>query len=117
MIVLLCMVSERNCSQRRKKIYVETFQKIFPIAMGQLSEEVYYILAILEPENLNISRQMPMMHDEQGKWCLKSAKKHMFLSMCPLWTVYIQPFAVNYPQSLLEMSSEMYMTGKLQVSR
>lgn len=57
MNVIMCIDSEKSRDRQNKKVIVNTFQKLFPISMVQLSEEIYNFVEIWEPEYLKISKQ------------------------------------------------------------
>ena len=52
MTVLDCLLADEKRGGKRQKLYVDTFQKFLPIAMGQLSEELYDWVKYWAPDDL-----------------------------------------------------------------
>ena len=52
MTVLKCRVAEETRVGKRQREYIETFKELLPIAMGQLSGELYDWVEAWEPEDL-----------------------------------------------------------------
>jgi len=74
MTVLKCMVAEETRGGHRQREYIDTFKELLPIAMGQLSGELYDWVEAWEPEDLTTTTA----EDVDGGLSVGERKKEVF---------------------------------------
>lgn len=92
MPILLRMVSEKYCCGCRQSLHIHKFHKLHPIAMEQLSKEIYNVLEIWEPKDLKISTYSATDAEDVKEMVLRKSYKscmHVYVPMC-------EPFLYSY---------------------
>lgn len=81
MAVLMCLDSEKRSGDQSQKIYVDNFQDLFIISIGQLSEEVTILWENESHKTLQFQRTELVTQKKRRKWGSESSDKHAFPSL------------------------------------